>query len=1476
MANKNSLYIGALTSFILDTKPYHAKLTEVQEIYQFADNMTVNIRENSFHEITAKANWTYSYFSGGISEISPGVGQPMLFHELVNPLVRGYTVNDDPSNTLGAFKAFRDENTDLPLVPFAFDPKSYDGAGLSDAFVSRVGFYQANEPLLEGHDFYLSQGAYTFQIKQTTSSHPIVVGRFVHEYTAADAPFPKNVTLPFTNADSLTIITPQGNAQQQSLDTLRITGPGFVTVFGLSGTPNYQPLFSSRVNDGVLSAAIIGAQSTDLTLSTNLARGVFTDYSTSGSVGAEANVRENGELAYDSLFQDVLQITNIKASPFTTNYEEYTLEASSENTLIIYGSSSEIIGSVTVGDSYNSLSLAFVTSFVNPSDVLTIGTKYVLTPSAKITVHHDAPLEAWSIINVHPRAYTRPVFNTIRYGFIQSQDYIKGHITIIDPTLPSGTLILTCIDPLHFQLSSTAEPSYSAIVNVSELFNDGRVSFTIIPGTDYTFTTHDKFFIEILNEPAMADGLDIYFGYDTEPYDEDIAVYNTINSSLPNFQQKLGFGYDSRFVGYDLNSLGLELSDTVIHGRQWRIRALPDYTQPLNLHNAQGAIPINQVNEIASNDPLNPDAVAQYDMPNDVTSEGITSSNDPDTLPDVKLWYANKFDVQYLSGNTWVSIGEASVGVPFNSVPHGLAFTIQQTSKPYIASEIISSSYTDEANPYSTEAVYGGDVIVFTVKNSAPVQTEFAGLTSRRIPRLVMYGSGFYKSTAAKWSVTFTDENTYVLQGIHSSGDLNGSTIFPGNGLVIDTNAVGNSYLNSDHHLHFTVFKGQNGLANDDSFTFVTFDEQPTFLVHGSVSGWQADASVDEWYWNGKIGFKIKSPKVRLFSSDTLYDIGNSWSTSSGTILLNNIRVDAPSMIYTAKSHVNGHWMLYRDGKLISDGDTNLVDEFINITMPTAVSGAIWNFEVQGSQFQMAEGNDLAIIRTTPGRSPTNADFVLLERTRADSIQIAIHPKDTAHTISLQPLAPAVTDLRLVDHNANSGVPLSATSPETAVLSGWLGTVSEFYDKGTSPAVFRDTATSVVVRAASTGETIGTVQNIADVSSETKTIFRWDPAFHNKYLPLNAQATIVSAGSGTHEKVNVKICDNVFLLVSGGILTENALFQDSVDIDILESQQMNILQNYLETANTTITDTGFTGFLPGYDNTAFDFELGTGNVQNESDASGSYDAGIPLTEWFLQAQSLALLPSMTPAQQNLYNDLLDRISPWLTEDILSTTISEFTNNISANPVYNFSADYISTLNGFGIPDVGLGIEINTTNTASVGTSINESLSILSESSSYSLNENGFGISGLDLYSPSTTYLFSSIPAPIDTVPTVIPVSSIIPGKTYRIISIGTTNFTSIGAATNTVLEMFTATSVGVGTGTVMIDYDSYETSLKVNSIGAESIQLTFGMSIATAPNIYIWRIGTMYPEPVTVLQRKDSRTFTFSVPSPGEMKVIVN
>jgi hypothetical protein len=1585
MVNKNSIYVGALTSFILDTKPYHAKLTEIQEIYQFSDEMTVHFEERLFSTLMTKAAWPYTYFSSGVPESVPGVGQPMSLHQLVSPLIRGYTRNNDPLNCRGAFKAFRDESHDLPLVPFAFDPQQIQGVGLSDAFVQRNGSINLNEPLLEGHDVFLSKGAYVFQIKQTVNTQPPVVGRYTHEWTATDGPYPVLVSMTFTNADALVVIGP---ATQVSLTSISVTGPGLVKVTGLSNSLNYDPLFTERQKENTLAAAttavqvlaldvsnpasavnkiaaVLGSIEAQLLLTPNanasaelaIIQGVlstpmlpnsyegllnaliagatpvivgyagwrgrditapyadaYVDQTLSAlSPGLYFNLytdvanRESGRLQYANVKQSGVTVSNIHGDPFRVMYEEWTLKATAANTFLVYGSSSGSIGAITLpSGAFSSPQLGF--DFSGPATV-PVGTTIVLTPGADITVHYDAPLETWSLIKTNPLAYSRPVFSSTRYGFIRSQTLALNQVTILDTGLPTGTLVLTATSPTTFDLTSTAEATYNATIPVNTAFNDGRVAFTIVAGSAYTFTVGDKFFIEIENHPPYAEGLDLYYGYDFDSYDAgspsyspeyDVfgnpieptiivptgpMVYNNMNALLADYLKSLDFNFDSRFIGYDLTTFGLVLTPNTAQDVQWRLRAVADLSMPLNLHPITSpATGTNEVSVIATNDPLNPLAILQVDMANTVTGEGVQSSNDPDVVADLLLYYATSFELEYYNDvtMTWVSVDNVPINAPYTNLTHGLSFTIVQTGKPFIAAVLNSSRYDSPTGPIVAEQLFGGDTIAWTVRNDPPVQLEPASLTSRRIPRLVMYGDSYHFSIPASWTLTYTGPSQYDLQGTHVGGSLNGQHIFD-SPISVNTTDNGRSYKNDAVGIHYTVVNGAAGLAGTDSFTFSTFSRKPSYLVHGSVTGWQADAVVGEWYWNGKIGFKIPVAEVWLFnaSGDQL-GAEAPWITTFGQITLNYLRADAKSATYRIKSQAAGHWTLYRNGALIADGVNIVGDQTLSVTMPTAPIGTEFILSVRGQERPLTIGHDLAIVRTTAGREPTANDFVLLERSKSDTLSISIKPKDPAHAMALQPLSAVGTAygqvLTNVDHFTTSGVPLSVTSPETAVLQGWIPLLETRYDKGLSIAEFSDAQTHVVVRAAATGETIGEVLSLGPTPAEP-VIFRWDTAFHRKYLPLNAEAMIVTLGSGMNDRVNVNMTDDVLFLISGGGLLEDVLFADVMQANILDTTTLSISSTYNEAAGITIADGPFGGFMPGYDNLQFDFEAGVGDLNSET-PDGYYDAGVPLTDWFQQAQGLSLLSSLTAPQQALLNELLSVLGPWLDGDILTTTLTEFVANIGASPptqpLHNNPLNWTPTTGGFGIPAVGMGMQIETSSTGTASTNIAEAASILAVDFGYGFNQVEYDIGPLDEPPESTLVMFPSglpqdLPAPFGG-PVPFSAATIIPGVRYTIKSVGSTDYTTLGAPDNNPLTMFVATAAGSGTGTV-ISYELFDTRLAALAVG-RIIEVSFN-GLPVFSTVKIWRPTDPEPSIVPVVERPSARRLRFNLPAPAELKVII-
>jgi len=1370
MANKNSTYVNALVAFILDTKPYHSKLSEIVEEYRFTDTMSVNFGERMFSSVLAKGAWPTSYFSGGPTGFAPTV--PL--HRLVSPSFSTFTKNSTPAENRGSFRAFRDENTDLPLVPFAFDPRSSQGRGISDAFVQRAGQAARSEPLLEGHDFFESRGAFVFQIKQTISSQPLITGRFAETYEVTDT-FPISVQLSF-QADSLLLLGP---VTQVSLSEVQITGPGAVKVMGLSDKPNYLPVFVERANENLPAS------------------------------------RESGALAYPDVLRSGVSIFDISANFARALYEEWSVEATSATTFIVRGKVTGIIGAGTIAQvtptdgapyyagEFDSFQLSFslrADQQLNTTDVL------ALSPSSKIAVHPTAPLEAWSLIKVNPIAYSRPLFTSTRYGYLTDTSGTKNKITVLDTGFKTGSVVLTAISSTQFIISATSDLEYAGVATVNTLFNDGVLAFTIRAGTDYQFTAGDRFDIEIQNNEPVADDLDLFYGYDFDSYDASELVYNATNSAGEDYFKTLDFKFDTRFASYDLKSFNLVLAGNVVSGRQWRLRALPDFDRPLPL---QSTSPENRVN-LAGTDST---AVPVYDSENTTTAEGVHSGNDPDTTADLLLWYSSSFALEYFDTETllWVLIDNIQVGNAYSNTGIGLSFKLVEASKPFIAARLNSSRYQDTSAAFIEESVFGGDVISWTVRNSPPEQIGAAALGSARIPRLVMHGAAYHNSTPAKWVLTWVSNTAYELQGFYTAGALNGSPVFSTPRLV--QLEAGFSYRDREHGLHFTIRPGRTGLKQSDSIAFETLNSRPSYLVHGSVSGWQPAATVGEWYWNGKIGFKITAPTAELFISNQKVPGDGEWQLPAGLVSLKRLRQDAPDLTYVIKSLADGAWNMYRNGALVARGTNSLSDDYVLLEVPTAVAGSSFILQITGDEHRLALGHDLAIIKTTAGRSPTAADFVLLERTTTDAISISIKAKDAAHAEVLAPLAPQTIDVRFVDHTARSGVPLFNTSPETAVLQGWIPASTEFRDSALSIAEFSDPATHAVIRAAVTGELIGTVRTIGSLVTDP-VIFDWDLDFHTKYLPLNAESTLVTFGSGMNEHVIVNMQEGIAFLLKGDGGESDALFSEVTGVQIAELNELLIKSSYDMPLDVTVSDGPFIGFLPGYDNTPYDAEV----------ADGAYDTGLPLTDYFLEAKALSARTELDPVESSRLNDLIALISGYLINNALDdTTFGDF---IAAFNAAVASGDITPN---FGVPAIGAGFEVQENSGVTASTAITEALSVFALDTAYGLDQYGLDAGPMDGQAESTAIIYSAEMPPL-------PAAGLPPAGTL---------------------------------------YSEFETPFVIPAPGARVIELSFSMEPSTTPVFYVWRPEDPAPELATVVERGSSRLFRLSLIAQTELKLIV-
>ena len=82
------------------------------------------------------------------------------------------------------------------------------------------------------------------------------------------------------------------------------------------------------------------------------------------------------------------------------------------------------------------------------------------------------------------------------------------------------------------------------------------------------------------------------------------------------------------------------------------------------------------------------------------------------------------------------------------------------------------------------------------------------------------------------------------------------------------------------------------------------------------------------------------------------------------------------------------------------------------------------------------------------------------------------------------------------------------------------------------------------------------------------------------------------------------------------------------------------------------------------------------------------------------------------------------------------------------------------------------------------------------------------------------------------------------GREYRITSVGTTDFTLIGASANTVGVLFFATGVGAGTGTASVPYVYFTGATATGGISASVLNITYLITVTSANAYTILTPGT--------------------------------
>jgi hypothetical protein len=186
-----------------------------------------------------------------------------------------------------------------------------------------------------------------------------------------------------------------------------------------------------------------------------------------------------------------------------------------------------------------------------------------------------------------------------------------------------------------------------------------------------------------------------------------------------------------------------------------------------------------------------------------------------------------------LIGNATPSVLFADARVTFTAtvnadIVDGDEFVLTPSVKVYVASDSIDQTWT----------------LIKTNALALVGAPTFTGSLASGTPTLTLYAHGLEWAVAGAYTLTFISATTYTLHGP---------------GYTVENLDVNQSY--KDANVHFTINKNGHTFAAAEQFTFTVKDtggkRRPSYLVYGSLSGWQTPATIGEWYFNGQIGFKI-------------------------------------------------------------------------------------------------------------------------------------------------------------------------------------------------------------------------------------------------------------------------------------------------------------------------------------------------------------------------------------------------------------------------------------------------------------------------------------------------------------------------------------------------------------------------------------------------------------------------------------------
>ena len=1167
--------VDSLISYVLDVKPYHSKLSEIVEEYQFYDTLDVTIDDSKHFTKTKVAGiWDNEMYSNGL--FAQSINLPFLQYSKSsknwNNLLKITTNDTQISNLDSAY--YLHHNIGLRSV-------SLDGLHL-----------------VEGVDFHVSHGAFTFELdgakhefKESVFTGVVGDSSTASQNLAGVPLIKENSNLFYDDVVGLngivTQIVPNLDSPNYEEWTMQC-----ISAASASSSPN---ISYEHVQD-------VPSTSWNIVHSLGSKDIFFQAYVFDTTYGLKPVWPKDVVFLDDNTVNVIFtqpQSGKIKLIKHVDSSQTFSTDVSApsniweinhnlNSTNIIFAAKAVINGQLkiiypkkfTILDS-NNVRL----EFTNPQQgIIAIGKTDAYTSA---TFEQTTPSTTWSFTNtlrVDSGIFT--VYLEDGSVIFPKEVYTNKNLVFVQFSAPqAGKVVFTKLfstgnENTIFTVTGS-ETGFAGFAKVGIRFNSTNISLMIVPKTETSsFALNEKYVLTPNNRIVSHKSI-------TDKETWSLIKVNPIAYSRPAFA-KTGAPVISNFMANTKSIRPQTITVEMVSG-VWQVSSSLDGvigTMTSSFSNTEMSFNISTgtispvegdffkfdvINEPPSI--FNLDLTIGYDIVDYDSTEYDDRLINFD-LNSLKLKAVNMaiassyFELIYLGGNQFsvksynnkisrtpiATYANATVGVAYDN--GDVSFTIP-----------------------STVAYLNGDTFLFDVVNPDPfVSPSQLYMHSKRFGYITLYPKSFIDSPTDIWTIEITGTDEITVSAYNCCN--------------VWTGKISESFDNG--FIHFTLFAPTEGFSIGDKFFVQINGVKPSYLVYGSKSGFQKPLIVGKWYWNGKIGLKIDKPAYHI-EEFTTSGIKSHRKVSTGTVVLDAQgrtirfikppRFDAKNDVYLLGAQYDSHgnvkngfpvttyageqfvpltsanrgiqqgvpvnYRYYDDmspeqsvdvGSAHHDGviDLALFDHGIPFPSDFGVK-----FSIRGSKFELFHGNDLLIL---PEAIDLNTHEFLVEREVSDKIYL-----QTSGKYQELGIFPSTTTDQWIPVFMKQGQPFSDESAQVEVYASLIG------------------------------KKIGTVKNL-DVNKRFYQFVVDDvgtDSFFSEFLPFNTRlASKVVQSDQEHSIVKARITEKMKVF-------DLFRFKDNLSVTVADSHSalhMDIgTLKFYDPFKVIIDDTTFRGFLNGYD-----------------------------------------------------------------------------------------------------------------------------------------------------------------------------------------------------------------------------------------------------------------------------------------------------